>query len=404
MTGRGVGFLIISALFLLAGLATGYREIFLVVLCLALVLLYSFITALWGALALRAGQAVSHLSAVREESVRFRMQVHGLALLPVLVKAWVRLPDFALLSAPGAVSGGFVLRETLLLTGPLSRQNELALTVYCPHRGVWHIGVERLRAQDIFGFFSFPLLKRHRPAVMEARLTVYPAIAELTGELQPPLMSMEYSENTLVTADHGDSFSGTRQYRDGDSLKRIHWIQSVRTRQLYTRQYDISAEQMSVVLVDSILPPGANPTGCADMSTECAASLLCFYLMHGLPVRLFCPWSGLDQSANSMEDFQPLYGSLAALPFSIQPLAFDPAVLTDAALGPLRSLHIITDRLSHELLDTLRALTVRRCPVTCIIPPHLEAGPLAQHAQEVGVQLVSILQPEDIAVKLGDCL
>ena len=39
MTGRGIGYLIILALSLLAGLATGYREIFFVVFCLSLVLL-----------------------------------------------------------------------------------------------------------------------------------------------------------------------------------------------------------------------------------------------------------------------------------------------------------------------------------------------------------------------------
>lgn len=84
---------------------------------------------------------------------------------------------------------------------------------------------------------------------------MYPRLYELEAEIPSLPTSADYSENLPVTADHGDSFAGTRLYRDGDSLKRIHWIQSVRTRELYTRQYEISTEQYALLVLDTEVLP-----------------------------------------------------------------------------------------------------------------------------------------------------
>ena len=105
-----------------------------------------------------------------------------------------------------------------------------------------------------------------------------------------------------------------------------------------------------------------------------------------------------------MDGFLPLYGDLAVLPFFFQAAPFDTAVLSPSVLGTQRALHILTYRLSHELLEALRPLTSRRCRINCIIPPGLASPDLVQHALDADVRLVSIQYPEDIAAKLGDCL
>lgn len=73
------------------------------------------------------------------------------------------------------------------------------------------------------------------------------------------MVSNDYNESSFVTADHGESFAGTRQYRDGDSLKRIHWIQTIRTREIYTRQYELATQQLTLLLLDTGLPSQAHP-------------------------------------------------------------------------------------------------------------------------------------------------
>lgn len=95
---------------------------------------------------------------------------------------------------------------------------------------------------------------------------------------------------------------------------------------------------------------------------------------------------------------------LAELDFGAAPGFFEldaPAVRT---MSSIRSLHVMTYRLSHELLEALRPLTAKRIPVTCIVPPDGALQELRQHALDIDVRLVPIFGPEDIAARLGDCL
>ena len=85
-------------------------------------------------------------------------------------------------------------------------------------------------------------------------MTVYPLLHELAGEPSAWSESTEYNESRMVTADYGESFAGTRPYRDGDSLKRIHWKQTIRTRELHTRQYEQASDTEVTILLDDQAP------------------------------------------------------------------------------------------------------------------------------------------------------
>ncbi len=400
MTGRGIVCVMGFALLLGAGLASGYREIFLAVFCLGLVLVISFLSVLWGALSLRGSQSLSQSAVVREESTRLQITLAGFLPLPVTARIRVLLADTVQLS--GTLQERQASLESMTLLTPIKRDRTAAVDIACPHRGAWSIGVDRLRIQDIFGFFSLSLIKSHRCAPLPEPLTVYPSVAELDGAVCPPPVSADYAENAMVVADHGDSFSNTRQYRNGDSLKRIHWIQSIRTQQLYTRQYEISAENFNLILLDTGLPPAILPTGGADMMTECAASMALFYVLHGQPVCLRSADGDWDMTAYTLEDFYPLYTLLATVPFHRQHQPLDPGISSLAA-GSVRTLHLLSYRPSRELLEALRPLAAH-CRITCVVPPLAGLTALEQQALEAGIHLVPILCPEDITTKLGEYL
>lgn len=165
--------------------------------------------------------------------------------LPAVVRLWVKLP------VPSALPSEGQFHFALM---PGGKRPDLSLRVYCPHRGVWSVRVDKVRVHDIFGLFSFPLLGKQALNNRELALTVYPQLYELTGEPLSPAILAEDSTAKAVVTDHGDSFSGTRQYRDGDSLKRIHWKQSIRTQELYTRQYEMSTEQYNLLVMDTGAP------------------------------------------------------------------------------------------------------------------------------------------------------
>lgn len=397
MTRRGVVYLIFLALILLAALATGFREIFYVVFCLTLVFLSALASALLGFATLRCRQNLSYPAAIREETIGFKVMLQGLFVMPVWVSMRLMLPNHQLNAA--------VLEQPVLtFLGPGKKSKQLHIDVYCPHRGAWKVGVSRLRVQDVFGFFALPIRTKNRPYPSLENLTIYPFITELAGELPPAPVSPDYDETISVTADYGDSFSGTRQYRSGDSLKRIHWIQSVRTQQLYTRQYDISVEQFNLIMVDTLLPPASNVDGCGDMLSECAASLSHYYVLHGQPVRLTFTQGDEEGAAYTMEAFEEIHSLLATVPFAKTGEPFFPGVLTPWLGRTIRSVHVLTHRPSRELLEALRPFADRHCRISCIIPPSPAAAPLMDFAQETGIRLVSIMRPDDIAAKLGDCL
>ena len=212
-----------------------------------------------------------------------------------------------------------------------------------------------------------------------------------------------------MTADHGDSFAGTRLYRDGDSLKRIHWIQTVRTRELYTRQYEISTEQYGLLILDTEVPPTINRLAYGDMAGEVAAALALNYLERGCPVRLLCLNSEAgegpseDCSAAGREEFFPMYELLATVAYTPNPQPLDASSLLDGNWGQVRTIHLVTSRPSPHLLETLHVFTQRRCRAVCIVPMMASAAPLIPLAGELGVRLLPVSRPEEIAA-LGDCL
>ena len=247
MTGRGIGAAVTLVLVLLIGLGTGLREVYFIVFVLDILLLYACLSALLAACTLRCVQTLDADKAVRGESATLRVRMVRFLLLPAVVRLWVKLP------VPSALPSEGQFHFALM---PGGKRPDLSLRVYCPHRGVWSVRVDKVRVHDIFGLFSFPLLGKQALNNRELALTVYPQLYELTGEPLSPAILAEDSTAKAVVTDHGDSFSGTRQYRDGDSLKRIHWKQSIRTQELYTRQYEMSTEQYNLLVMDTGAPAG----------------------------------------------------------------------------------------------------------------------------------------------------
>lgn len=403
MTWRGAVYTGFFALLLLAGLATGIREIYLCVFVLGLVEMFALATALAGAVSVRAAQGLTGALAIRGEKTKLLVKLTGWLLLPVTVEVRLTVPG-------AAVDNKGRLPEQLyyasLFPGRLNRQLELELM--CRHRGLWKTGIRRLRVYDIFGLFTLPLLLPGAVSPMREPLIVYPRLFELEGEIPNLPVSTEYSERNPLTADYGDSLSGTRLYRDGDSLKRIHWIQSIRTRELYTRQYEISSEQYTLLVLDTQIPPDMNRLAYADMAGEAASALAYAYIVRGCPVRLLClggeeePVSA-DLTASGQEDFLRQYEELATVPYTPNPLPLDASRLLAANWGQVRSLHVVTSRPSDLLLEVLHEFSKQHCKVACTVPMTAAAAGLQFQAQELDVPMVLISRPEEMG-RLGECL
>jgi len=108
--------------------------------------------------------------------------------------------------------------------------------LYCPDRGVYEIGPARLLSGDPFGLFQ-----DEREEARRTRIIVYPRTVPL-GELALPARRPfgELPGGDPVFEDPSRVL-GVRDYRPGDTLRRVDWNATARLGKLQSRVYDPSA-------------------------------------------------------------------------------------------------------------------------------------------------------------------
>lgn len=145
------------------------------------------------------------------------------------------------------------------------------------------------------------------------------------------------------------------------------------------------------------------------MAGEVAAALALNYLERGCPVRLLCLNSEAgegpseDCSAAGREEFFPMYELLATVAYTPNPQPLDASSLLDGNWGQVRTIHLVTSRHPPTCSKPCMCLRSAAARAVCIVPMMAGAAPLIPLAGELGVRLLPVSRPEEIAA-LGDCL
>lgn len=106
------------------------------------------------------------------------------------------------------------------------------LSLDCPARGVYRLGPVTLRSGDPFGFFP-----SERSDDRRTNVVVYPTTVDL-GELPLPWRRpLGESQRGLAEFEDPGRVAGIRDYRPGDSLRRIDWNATARLGKLQSRVY-----------------------------------------------------------------------------------------------------------------------------------------------------------------------
>lgn len=118
------------------------------------------------------------------------------------------------------------------------------------HRGVYAVGPLRARLSDPFGLAVRPL-SVDRPSP----LTVVPPVAHLpvTGVLGSIGTQGTATSHHQATPENDDVM--TREYRDGDSMRRVHWPATARHQTLMVRQEQFQRTPRTTFIVDTRLGP-----------------------------------------------------------------------------------------------------------------------------------------------------
>ena len=115
-------------------------------------------------------------------------------------------------------------------------------------RGDWRVGPFYFWGGDPFGFF------KHERLVEElTELIVVPVPFKV--KLQSlDSVSVRQKDESATIEKPGDSieFLGVREYREGDSIRKIHWISTARTGELITKQFELNvASTISFLLLNT---------------------------------------------------------------------------------------------------------------------------------------------------------
>jgi uncharacterized protein (DUF58 family) len=140
------------------------------------------------------------------------------------------------------------------LAGPRKRIRTSCYAT-APERGWARLGPFTVVSEFTPGLFTY---RRVVPAVN--RLLVYPRLGLLNRRFLDPLLAkVEYSDLAANEFERGhEEFAGLREFREGDSLRDIHWKMSARVpHRLLVREHDDPRVRDVAILLETHIPrPG----------------------------------------------------------------------------------------------------------------------------------------------------
>ncbi|HWL06839.1 MAG TPA: DUF58 domain-containing protein [Planctomicrobium sp.] len=139
-----------------------------------------------------------------------------------------------------------------------------------PRRGVYP-----LENPIIETGFPFGICHGQKPARCSGELLVWPASVSLRG--MPDAVEIQPRQTRLADRRVGDmgDIIGTREFRMGDPLRRVHWGQTARHRRLIVteRQAPASCAMQLVVDIDAASHDGTDSNGTLEQTLRLVASL-----------------------------------------------------------------------------------------------------------------------------------
>jgi uncharacterized protein (DUF58 family) len=243
-------------------------------------------------------------------------------------------------------------------------------------------------------------------------LVVYPQPVELDGLFSEAGSTLADGRRQSLRRPAGLEFHTVRHHVPGESLRRVHWPSTARTRTLMVKEFeDAPREQVAVLLDgDAVGVTGEPPDSSFDAAVRAAGSILRAHVRAGHPAVLVLNTREREVQSVASEgpEWEQALGVLAgAMPDARTPVA----ALLDSADGPAaRSLElvVVTSRLEPALVRRLleRAHAFRPVALVHIDAPTFAGRQSTPQAallqlQAAGVPVAVVRQGEDLRRALG---
>lgn len=231
---------VVSALItsLACALSLGGRVFYLIALVLILMLTYALASVLLARNLLKMTQQADTPKVERGHRVNLLVTLQCKSPLPV-----------AACELTLALTGGSL---TAFLEPGFRVPRAMAFPVELPHVGVAQPRVAALFARDLFGLLRI----KKKPKGKTPQVIVLPRSFPVNH-----LQFARQDDGRALPNRAGEDITSPedlRAYRQGDSMKRIHWKLSLRKRELLVRRYEVPAPPDTLILMDCADPIGGD--------------------------------------------------------------------------------------------------------------------------------------------------
>jgi uncharacterized protein (DUF58 family) len=168
---------------------------------------------------------------------------------------------------------------------PGGKKREYAMHVQCYKRGKYTIGPITLRSAYPLGISAI----EHSIPETQPKLTVYPKVFEISHLPFFSATNMPSSSAEAMAKSGGsEEFFGTREYRQGDSIKYIHWRSTAKYSKLIVKEFEIRCtSEISIILdLQQNASIGTGRESTLEYSIKLAASIAKYALEHGHTIQL----------------------------------------------------------------------------------------------------------------------
>jgi uncharacterized protein (DUF58 family) len=283
----GPGFATLLVLLVVVSILARETPLFLLTLAL---LVAAGLSRIWERYCLTGLEYRRHFSARRAkfgETIQMDVEIVNRKILPL---AWLEVEDEIprdLPPARGKVWHSHKPTRSLLSSLIALRPYERIRRHYpipCTVRGEHVFGPVRLRSGDLFGLVSKEVTQEQ-----EDVLVVYPRVVPLTTLGLPAHQPLGELRTQSWLFEDPSRMVGVREYRPGDSLRRVHWAASARTQRLQVRVFEPTTSYKLAIFLNVKSTPGGwwgldyDPDA-LEMAITAAASISAWAIDQGYQV------------------------------------------------------------------------------------------------------------------------
>ncbi len=384
MTLRGFVITLLELILLIFALGTEMHEFLIVALCVGVLEAYSLISILLASVTLSLKSQIDKALALRGEVAKYTLLLRGIALLPVAGYLSIQNADYQTKKQKRR-------KHSFLMLPSFVVEHKFEFHIPCEHMGVWEVGVKKLRFEDLFGLFSLPLIRSSKEKAY-SKLWVMPNIHTLRNDVETVSLG-DYGLTSTLDSEQGELLGDSRLYREGDTLKRINWKLSARTKQLYSRQYERLQNPNIVIAVDTAVSE-AQKGDIIDITGEVAISLANFFIAknHTVEIVLLRNEQGLANEVfelSTENDVRNMQFNFSGVPFYIAEESLELTANDNKNIVGADKIFLISASPSTAVISDFADYCKNGKLARCIIPTPVldDVGQEDDYVQEIIVKI-----------------